>query len=77
MARETLSPFKSFKELLSNRGPILSHFGFFGPRFSTAGSDLVLFRTHSDIPRRFPLRLFLIYVSLLAQTISPPFSMHI
>jgi hypothetical protein len=28
MARETLGLFKSFEEMPTNRGPILSHFGF-------------------------------------------------
>jgi hypothetical protein len=33
MARETLSLFKTFEESPTNRGPILSHFGFVRFRF--------------------------------------------
>jgi hypothetical protein len=67
MARETLGLFKTFEELPSNRGPILSHFGFF----------LIVFQSEFqiEVPKWFasriapdpgsslsPLRLFLIHV---------------
>ena len=67
MARETLGLFKTFEELPLNRGPILSHFGFF----------LFVFQSEFqiEVPNWFasrfasasrsslsPLRLFLIHV---------------
>ncbi len=51
MARETLSLFKTFEELPTNRGPILSHFGFFFS-FSNLSSRLEF---QIEVPKWFAL----------------------